>query len=48
MGDFDEDLFVGDLDEELEGFLFSLDMLLSGRFLEDLVRKLGSIGRTVG
>ena len=48
FGDFDEFLFVGDLDEELEGFLFSFDMLLSGRFLEDLERKLGSIGRTVG
>ena len=44
VGDFDGDLLVGDRDDELEGFLFSLDTLLSERFLEDLERKLGSIG----
>lgn len=44
VGDLDGDLFVGDRDDELEGFLFSLDTVLSDRFLEDLERKLGSIG----
>ena len=45
VGDLEGDLFVGERDEERDGFWLSLDMLLSDRFLEEGFVKM--LGRTI-
>ena len=45
VGDFEGDLFVGERDEDRDGFRLSLDMLLSERFLEEGFVKM--LGRTM-
>lgn len=45
VGDFEGDLFVGERDEGLDGFRFSLDMLLLDGFLEEDLEK--RLGRTI-
>lgn len=44
-GGLEADVFVGDRDEDLEVFRFSLDMMLSDRFLEEDLEK--RLGRTI-